>query len=718
MRQIAFLLFIFLFICAHNSDAQYNYPPTKAVPVTDNYFGNTITDNYRWLEDLTKPEVQTWFKSQADFSENIISKIKGRDSLFNRMKQIQKMGGDQFGTVLQRGNTFYYVKTKKDERLSKLYCRTAPNGEERLLFDPEIFKPGTQIIDFIPDHDGKLIAISLSQGGAEVCEIRILSTEDKKLLPDALGPVWSEFPFQFSADNRELFYSKMSSADKLSNDLLKNMEARLHRIGTDVSTDKIIASRKNNPELNILEEQFPMVSFDINSNYLFLDIGSVKPECLTYYAPASALRDKQISWKPLIKFSDEITSYFSFGDQLFFLTHKNASNFKIGVTDLSNPDFESAKIVVKETDKVLRRVQKTKNYLIYSISDGINQDKYKLDIKTLVSSKLPLPAGMNGSSALDAEDNDRLLAYNDSWLNASTTFEYDASTNTLSKSKWFDMSGNYPDFSEQFAVREIEIKSYDGTMVPLSIIYPKNIKMDGNTPCYLSGYGAYGSSILPYFIDYYAAFLEQGGIIAYAHVRGGAEKGEAWYRAGMKETKPNTWKDFIACAEYLVNEKYTSSQKLIGNGMSMGGILIGRAITERPDLFAVAISEVGETNILRSETTPNGLNQIPEVGSINNAKEVKSLIEMDAQSKVKKGVKYPAVFVRCGMNDPRVVPWMPGKFAAVLQNSSSSGKPVLLYTNYNNGHFTSDLDITYREQADMFAFALWQIGHPGFQPEK
>ncbi len=715
MKQ-AISYFIFSLTFAYFGKAQFNYPPTKKVAVTDIYFGTAITDNYRWLEDLKNDEVQSWFKAQANFSDTLINKIKGRELLFNRMKQIQKMGGDVFDKIVQKGNMYFYSKVEKGERLSKLYCRTEFTDKEILLFDPEMFKKETQLISFETSHDGKLVAMLLSKGGAEICEIRILDVQNKKLLPDVLGPVWSEFNVQFTSDNNYLMYSKMSSADKLSDDLLKNMEARLHLIGTSASQDKILASRNTHPQLNILSEQFPEMNYFPDSKYVFLTISSVKNELLVYYAPVNTLLSEKIDWKPLIQFSDEITSYFVFGSQFFFLSHKNASNFKIGITDLTKPNFETAKIIVPESDKVIRRVQKTKNYLIYSLSDGISQDKYQIDCKSLITKKLPLPTGMNGSTSLNAEESDKLLIYHNNWLNAITTSIYDAKSGALAKSKWFNTGDNYPDYSKEFAVRETEVKGHDGVMIPLSIIYPKNIKLDGSTPCYITGYGAYGTSLLPNFISYDAAFLEQGCIIAYAHVRGGGEKGEAWHQNGMKEKKPNTWKDFISCAEFLVREKYTSPQKLIGNGISMGGILIGRAITERPDLFAVAISEVGETNAIRSEMTPNGPNQIPEIGTLQNERDTKNLIEMDAQTKVQKGVSYPAVLIRCGMNDPRVVPWMPGKFAAVLQNSTASNKPVLLYANYNNGHFTSDLDVTFREQADMFAFALWQVGHLNFQP--
>jgi prolyl oligopeptidase len=206
-----------------------------------------------------------------------------------------------------------------------------------------------------------------------------------------------------------------------------------------------------------------------------------------------------------------------------------------------------------------------------------------------------------------------------------------------------------------------------------------------------------------------------GVVVAETHVRGGSEKGENWYKAGYKVTKPNTWKDFIASGEYLIKNKYTSASHLIGEGTSAGGILIGRAITERPDLFAAAISNVSCSNALRMENSPNGQNNTKEFGSVKDSIEAKALYEMDAFQHVKEGVSYPAVICVGGMNDPRVIVWQPGKFAAALQTATSSDKPVLLAVNYDNGHFTENKDVAYRNYANMFSFALWQAGHPAFQ---
>ncbi|MBX2924397.1 MAG: S9 family peptidase [Chitinophagaceae bacterium] len=715
MTNNKLLLFCMLFVVAQNTKAQFNYPATKEIPVVDDYFGTKVTDNYRWLEDLKDTGVQQWFKAQSEFTDTVISRIKGRDILYNRMKEMQKMVGDIFGVIHQNKNTFFYVKVERGGNLGKLYYRSLPAGKEELLFDPEAYGKGTELINFVVDDPGNKIAMSLSKDGAEVCEIRILDVKTKKLLTDSIEPVWSEFSFEFTQNSNAVLYTKMNSTDNSSDDLLKNMKVCLHTIGTKAENDRVIVSREHNTELGILPEQFPAVTFSDDKKYIFLDIGSVKNEKMVYYAPGSEFSRAKIAWKSLIKFDDEITGYCSIGNQLFFLSHKNAPNFKIGVTDLQNPDFENAKIIVPESKEVIRSIQKTKSYIFYSLSNGINQYKYQINPTGFIIKKLPLPEGINGSAPFNPGQNDRLIVYNNSWLSPYTLYEYDAIKSTVVKSVWFDMNGKIPDYKKDFTVEEVEVRSYDGTMVPLSVIYPKNIQLDGHTPCYLTGYGGYGISIQPNFIASMAAFLEQGCCIAFAHVRGGGEKGEEWHKGGMKSTKPNTWKDFIACAAYLVDKKFTSPQKLIGNGMSAGGILIGRAITERPDLFAVAIDEVGVTNALRMEVTPNGANQIPELGSIQNEEDARYLLGMDAQSKVKKGVKYPAVFVRSGMNDPRVVPWMPGKFAATLQNNSASGKPVLLYVNYNNGHFTSDIDVTFKELSDMLAFSLWQVGHPNFE---
>jgi prolyl oligopeptidase len=260
------------------------------------------------------------------------------------------------------------------------------------------------------------------------------------------------------------------------------------------------------------------------------------------------------------------------------------------------------------------------------------------------------------------------------------------------------------------------VPSHDGVKVPLSIVHRRDLALDGSHPTILSGYGAYGFSAHVNFDAINLAWLERGGVLATAHVRGGGAFGKHWHHAGRKLTKPNTWKDFIACAEYLVREKYTSPAKLAGQGGSAGGILIGRAITERPDLFAAARISVGCTDMMRFETTMNGPPNVPEFGSTAKEDEFKALFAMSTLHQIKDGTRYPAVLLTHGINDPRVEPWMSAKATARFQAATASGKPVLFRVDYHAGHgIGSTRKQRQEELADVWSFFLWQMGDPQFQ---
>jgi prolyl oligopeptidase len=261
------------------------------------------------------------------------------------------------------------------------------------------------------------------------------------------------------------------------------------------------------------------------------------------------------------------------------------------------------------------------------------------------------------------------------------------------------------------------VPSHDGVLVPLSIIHRRDIKLDGRNPAFISGYGAYGHSNPMRYDPVQLAWLERGGVLAVAHVRGGGAFGKEWHHAGRKQTKPNTWKDFIACAEYLVKSGYTTPAKIAGEGGSAGGILIGRAVTERPDLFAAARISVGCTDMLRFETTMNGPPNVPEFGTIAKADEFQSLLAMSTLHQIKDGTKYPGILLTHGANDPRVEPWISAKTTARFQAASASGKPVLFRVDYHAGHgIGSTRQQRLEELADVWSFLLWQFGDADFQP--
>jgi prolyl oligopeptidase len=304
-----------------------------------------------------------------------------------------------------------------------------------------------------------------------------------------------------------------------------------------------------------------------------------------------------------------------------------------------------------------------------------------------------------------------------SWTDVGNLYSYDPRTRRTTNTQ-LDQVGPYSRDDNSEAVN-VKVRSYDGTLVPLSIRYSKGVKLDGSHPTLLVGYGAYGIvHVHPAFAPDAVAWLERGGILADCGARGGGEYGEDWHLAGKGPTKPNTWRDFIACAEYLVDKKYTSPAHLAGDGRSAGGILIGRAITERPDLFSAAIIVSGVLDTLRSETTAHGLGDIQEFGSTKTEDGFKALYAMSAYQHVKDRTAYPAVLITAGINDPRVDPWESGKMTARLQAATSSGKPVLLRVNYGGGHgvIGATLQQVQEGRADSWSFLLWQLGDPDFQP--
>jgi prolyl oligopeptidase len=299
------------------------------------------------------------------------------------------------------------------------------------------------------------------------------------------------------------------------------------------------------------------------------------------------------------------------------------------------------------------------------------------------------------------------------WSQDFKRYRYDPVKNEF-KVEMMSSEAKFPEY-DNLMVEEVMAKSHDGVEVPLSIIYDKNTKKDGTAPVLMIGYGAYGISINPFFSPHFLLWTSNGGILAIAHIRGGGELGSAWHKAGHKITKPNTWKDLIACTEYLIANQYTSAKKVAINGGSAGGILIGRAITERPDLFAAAIPEVGCLNPLRAEESPNGPVNVPEFGTVKDSAEFAALVEMDAYLHLKEGVDYPATLVTAGMNDPRVIAWQPGKFAARLTSATKS-RPVLFLTDFEAGHGIGDTKTKQFESlSDLMSFAFWQTGHPDFQ---
>ncbi len=718
MKRFARLAFVSLSLAVSLPClAQWSYPPSKTVDAKDTYFGKTYKDPYRWLEDLKDKDVEAWFKAQADLTDGLLAKIPAAEALAKEWMELDKLKPAKYTTISYENGRVFYKKTLGGENVGKLYFRQGWTGAEKLLFDPATYKPGetTTIESALPSFDGRYVALGFSAKGAEYSEIRILDVDRGTLLPESVYPSYG--PYGWSLDSKHLFYDAGKVTDIKSLEIELNRKTKLHTVGTSFDADVDFFSNERNPDLGITPKEFPSASIDEKYPDVILgQAGTVQNEMRIFYAPASELKSSKISWKVLCKPSDNLVRGLEFHKKhVYAVTHTNAPRYRVVRTSVTNPDWAHAETVIPESKDSIQYMVQSKDFLFLVYSDGIRGRLVKYDFVTGKADDVKLPASGTVDITCPGWRTNRCIVFATTWTSPTTLYDFDGAKGTFAKSI-FNTDVSYPGF-ENLVAEEVEVPGHDGTLIPLSIIHRKGIPLDGTSSCILEGYGAYGISYTPGF-DVRHSIALKGVVLAYAHPRGGSEKGEAWYKAGYKTTKPNTWKDFISCAEYLVKKGYTSPARLAGTGTSAGGILISRAVTARPDLFGAAICNVGCANAMRMEFSPNGPVNTPEFGTVKDPVECEALYEMDGVQHVQPGVKYPAVLCVAGWNDPRVVPWQPGKLAAALQNASVSGKPVLLKVNYDNGHFTEEKIVTFRNFAGQFAFALWQTGHKDFQPAK
>jgi len=699
------------------SRGQSSPPPTERHDVTETFFGQSVTDPYRWLEDWHDAKVAQWLKAQDDYTRTTLASIPGREKFLARVKALDTASTRVRNAGVWGGKAFY-LKADPGADNVKLYVRDSAGSGERLLVDPELLtKDGVHYsIDYFqPSLDGTLVAYGMSPGGSEESVIHILDTASGKQLTDAIDRA------RFGAvswlpGNKSFLYNRLQ---KLTPDMPRTaFEQRsrvyVHKLGQDPEGDPFVFGYGYSSDVKIADNDVSFVTYSPASPYLFgLALHGTQNEFTAYYVPFEQLTASPIKWKKLFDVDANVTRFDVRADDIYLLTHKNKPRYEVTRTSLKNPDVEHATVVVPASEVVIQEADVAKDGIYIRDLDGGIGRMRRLSFDGRIE---PIPAG-EGQSVAEISTTPTepgALVHVVSWTTSSRWLAYDEQRKTARDT---GIQPPLPIDTSAYEAVEVKAKSADGTMVPLSIIRAKNIQLDGNRPTHLIGYGAYGISYDAYFDPVWLAWLERGGVIAFAHVRGGGEYGEEWYRAGYKLTKQHTIDDFIASAQYLIDNKYTNPRRLSGEGTSAGGILIGGAITQRPDLFAGALIRVGCSNALRMEFTPNGPPNIAEFGTITEPDGFKGLYAMDAYQHVKDGTPYPGVFLTAGINDPRVDPSQPAKMTARLQAATASKKPVVLRVDYDAGHGMGSTrgqhDLEY---ADEMSFLLWQAGDAEFQP--
>jgi prolyl oligopeptidase len=694
-----------------------NAPPSAPVrEVIDDYFGQKVSDPYRWMEDSNDAETVAWMKAQADYTRDYLTHLPLRQELLDRITKLSD-AGVQVDGIQVRGNLYFYYRLAPGENDRRLYVRDELDGQERLLVDPErISQPGRRysIDHFNASLDGQYVSYRISAGGSENGEIRVVETATGNDMGERIDRARVDAGY-WLPDGKLFLYNRLQDlpGGAPPTELYQKSRVYLHRLGSNSDSDKAVFGYEVNPNIKLEPAPLPYAFLPRGSKYVFAVVNSgVSPNSEYYIAPLDSITETPVPWRKIASLDDEVSDFTVHGDDLYLLVYKNTPRYKVVRTTLTNPDLSKATTIFPPGEAVVTGIAAAKDALYVQTLDGGMSRLWRVDYESSTLQALELP--YNGSAFIDVanQETDGIFYDLNAWTKSPAFFRYDSKTGESKDTRLMpqlavDMSG--------IQTTSVRVKAADGTVVPLVLLYKKGLKRNGENPTLLDGYGAYGvENTSPLFYPLLLAWLERGGVFALAGVRGGGEYGEEWHLAGKENTKSNTWKDFIACAEYLVKERYTSRANLGGDGGSAGGILIGNAIMERPDLFGAAIDMVGLNNPLRSETTSNGIPNIPEFGSTKTEEGFKALLAMDAYSKIKKGEKYPAVLLTTGVNDQRVEPWMSAKMAARLQAATASGKPVLLRIDYDAGHgIGSTRQQQNEELADAFAFLFQQLGPSG-----
>jgi len=706
-------------------------PPLAAVrEVSDEYFGVKVVDPYRYMEKFTDPDVQTWVRGQADYAASVLKRIEVREALLKRISELDE-GAPYTLSVVRRWPTgdLHYLKRLASENLNKLYFRPA-GGEEKVLVDPEKLKAadGPHVsIEFVsPSPDKRYVAYGLAEAGSEQTTLHVLDTTTMKDLPETIDRIETAYNQpSWLADGSAFLYArrrKLSPSDAETEEY-KKTAAYVHKLGTDVDSDAVVFSMDATSRAPMTETDFPSIALTAGSDWM---IGRIQhgdtSEVTLYSAPAASLTApaEQIPWRKICDAKDEVTEYTVHADHVYLMTGAGSPRYRVVRTSLEQPSFSSARTIMPMGSAVVHSIGAAKDAVYVGLLEGASETVVRVPHDAADGAQPELvelsAVEPNGYVESAEPDVDGVLIETASWTRQGRTYAFDpiekklTDTGLTPRGKLDDVPG--------YEAHEVMVTSHDGVKVPLSIIHKSGLKRDGSNPTLASGYGAYGHCQWPYFSPSRLAWLERGGVIAIAHVRGGGEYGREWHFAGRMATKPNTWKDFIACCEYLVREKYTSPEKLAGQGGSAGGILIGRAITERPELFAAAVINVGVSDALRMETTTNGVPNIKEFGTVTTREGFEGLYAMSSYAHVKDGVRYPAVLLTHGINDPRVEPWMSAKMTGRLQAATASDRPVLFRVDYEAGHGVGSTKRQGEElRADEWAFLLWQMGEASAETE-
>ena len=700
LRQVTPLFILGLLTMSYATKQNtITYPQTRTINQVDNYFGTTVSDPYRWLEDLDSKEVLNWAHSQQDVTQKYLDKIPFTDKIDNILKS--NWDYERMGMPFHRKNRYFYYHNTGLQNHSILCYKDGINGDAKVLLDPNTFsEDGSESLSMVSvSKDGNTLAYGISQSGSDWDEYFIMDITSGKKYDDHLK--WIKFSSaSWLPDGSGFYYGRYPkpTGDEFE-DQNQNNKLYLHRIGTSQDEDELVYEDPSNPDYGF----YSWVTKD--EKYQILGVWSgANDHTLLFYRQFKSLGE----FLPIIdEWKGDFNIIHNFGSEFFIFTRFESPNGRVMKFDLSSTDFSTWIDIVAESDDILSRAKLVnKNQLLLTFKKDLIDEvrMYNLEGTLIDNFKLPDMGSVDFSGNWD----DYKIFYTfTSFLYPSTIFTLDLETK---KSELFWNPVLNFDASSYTVKREF-YTSKDGTQIPMFIIHKSDLELNGSNPTYLYGYGGFNGSVTPYFSVSRLTWLEIGGVLALPAIRGGGEYGEDWHEAGMLDRKQNVFDDFIFAAEFLIDSKYTSSQKLAIGGGSNGGLLVSACMLQRPDLFSVVDCSVPVTDMLRFHKFTIGWAWVPEYGSSENKDQFKTLIQYSPVHNVKQGVKYPSIMISTGDHDDRVVPSHSYKLAAELQSKNGGDNPMLLRVHGKSGHGAGKpTNQVIREIAETWAFILHEMG--------
>ncbi|MEQ8218364.1 MAG: prolyl oligopeptidase family serine peptidase [Arenibacter sp.] len=696
------LVGILLFTCKNTQKKDtiiLNYPNTKKVDSVDTYFGIKIQDPFRWLEDDQSPETENWVKEQNKTTFNYLDKIPFRKELKKRLEQLWDF--EKLGSPFEEGNYIYFFKNDGLQNQNVLYRKKGEEAEAEVFLDPNSFSEDatTSLAGINFSKDGSIAAYSISEGGSDWRKVIVINAENKSIVEDTLVDI--KFSGVSWKGNEGFFYS---SYDKPEGSELsaKTDQHKLyyHKLGTPQKSDKVVFGGIPGQKHRYVggyvteDDRYLIISAAISTsgNKLFIkDLTQPESELLTILNTTDS--DSQII--------DNV------GPKLFILTNRNAPNKKVVTVEAENPTPENWTDLIPETQNVLSVGTGGGYFFAEYMVDAISK-VYQYDNQGKMLREIALP-GLGSAGGFGGKKKETALYFSfTNYNNPESIYKLDIKTGDYT-AYWKPEIDFNP---EDYVSTQVFYPSKDGTKMPMMITHKKGLQLNGQNPTILYGYGGFNISLTPAFNVINAVWMEQGGVYAVPNLRGGGEYGKQWHDAGIKTKKQNVFDDFIAAAEYLIAEKYTSSDYLAIKGGSNGGLLVGATMTQRPDLMKVALPAVGVLDMLRYHTFTAGAGWAYDYGtSEDNLEMFNYLKSYSPVHNVRKGIEYPATLITTGDHDDRVVPAHSFKFAAELQEKQSGENPALIRIEVNAGHGAgTPVSKTIEQNVDIFGFTLFNMG--------